>query len=273
MLNNWLYNADSSGLDPTWMLHSGFDIFCAAVAMKFYVGTSGWAYAWNEKKRLDWYVANSNLNAIELNASFYRYPLSKSVLNWAEKGKNLRWAIKANRLFTHTYKFNHVAQERWSKFQEIFSPLDQMIDFYLFQLPPSSTPYASPQIEQFVQATGLKSRFALEFRNQEWFSKEWVDWAKKLGITLVSVDALGLPRDIFNVGSVVYVRMHGKTAWYSHRYSRAELAEVAAKVLKTHPRKVYVFFNNDTAMLDNARLMQKLLYADLKKEKGMEVNV
>ncbi len=240
--------------------------------MDFFVGTSGWAYSWNEKKRLSWYVTNSNLNAIELNASFYRYPSSNSVQNWAETGKNLHWAIKANRLFTHTYKFNQAALNRWSNFKEIFSRLDPLVDFYLFQMPPSSTTHLSSQIEQFVQATGLQGRFALEFRNMDWFSEEWVAWAEKLGITLVSVDAPGLPRDIFSVGGVVYMRMHGRTAWYSYRYSRPELAEVAAKIVKANPKKAYVFFNNDTAMLENARLMQNLLHADWDKEKGVEIN-
>ena len=37
--------------------------------LRVYVGTSGWAYFWNPDG-LDWYVRNSGLNAVELNASF-----------------------------------------------------------------------------------------------------------------------------------------------------------------------------------------------------------
>ncbi|MEM2358961.1 MAG: DUF72 domain-containing protein, partial [Nitrososphaerota archaeon] len=35
-----------------------------------FVRTSGWLYDWNSGGTLDWYLANSGLNAVELNASF-----------------------------------------------------------------------------------------------------------------------------------------------------------------------------------------------------------
>ncbi|MCO5383003.1 MAG: hypothetical protein NHB15_13700 [Methanosarcina barkeri] len=43
--------------------------------MDTFVGTSGWYYEWNEMKNLDWFIQNSGLNTVELNASFYRFPL------------------------------------------------------------------------------------------------------------------------------------------------------------------------------------------------------
>jgi uncharacterized protein YecE (DUF72 family) len=38
--------------------------------MEVYVGTSGWAYGWNEGGNLEWFVGNAGLNAVELNASY-----------------------------------------------------------------------------------------------------------------------------------------------------------------------------------------------------------
>jgi uncharacterized protein YecE (DUF72 family) len=105
----------------------------------------------------------------------------------------------------------------------------------------------------------LGGRFALEVRNVQWFSPEWVAWAKDLGITLVSVDAPDLPRDIFSNAGQVYVRMHGRTGWYSHRYTSKELEEISSRIMGTKPSRAFVFFNNDTAMLDNARFMLALL--------------
>jgi uncharacterized protein YecE (DUF72 family) len=229
--------------------------------MEFFVGTSGWAYPWNEKRSLDWFVANSGLTAVELNASFYRFPSPNAVKTWAKKGASLRWAIKANRMITHISKFGEKAWEWWSKFHELFLPLDDAVDFYLFQLPPSTTPHSAPLIEKFAEKTNLQRRFALEVRNLQWFSEEWTKWAVDLGITLVSVDSPDFPRDVCNSDGLVYVRMHGRTSWYAHRYSDEELQEVAAKILKAKPEKAYVFFNNDTAMLDNARAMLQILKA------------
>jgi len=40
--------------------------------MEVFVGKSGWYYDWNENKNLDWFIQNSGLNTVELNASYYR---------------------------------------------------------------------------------------------------------------------------------------------------------------------------------------------------------
>ncbi|MEM0095687.1 MAG: DUF72 domain-containing protein [Candidatus Bathyarchaeia archaeon] len=227
--------------------------------MEYFIGTSGWFYSWNLNESFDWFVRFSGLNAVELNMSFYRFPFPNMIRSWAVKGKALRWAIKVNRLITHTFKFGQRAFESWQKFHSLFSPLESNIDFYLFQLPPSMTPKSQQAIEEFITKTNLGKKFALEVRNIKWFNKEYVDWASKLGITWVSVDSPDYPLDVYNTNGIVYERMHGRTAWYSHYYIDEELREVAEKILSTKPEKVYVFFNNNHAMLENARRMQKIL--------------
>jgi uncharacterized protein YecE (DUF72 family) len=64
---------------------------------------------------------------------------------------------------------------------------------------------------------------------------------------------------VFNTSGLVYDRMHGRTEWYSHLYTEEELREVADKILGVKPRKAYVFFNNDHAMLVNSREMLRIL--------------
>lgn len=227
--------------------------------MEIYVGTSGWVYGWNKDGSLDWYIKNSGLNAVELNASFYRFPFRNAINSWRVKGKNLRWAIKVNRLITHLFKFNEKAFELWKKFSELFKPMDYLIDFYLFQLPPSMKSSTVPKIEAFIKKTGLNGKFALEPRNISWFNDSIIEWASNLGITLVSVDCPDLPRTVFNTNNIVYERMHGRTIWYGHYYSSEELREVAEKITETKAQKAYIFFNNDHAMLENSREMLALL--------------
>ncbi|RLE90384.1 MAG: DUF72 domain-containing protein, partial [Thermoprotei archaeon] len=72
--------------------------------MEIYVGTSGWMYDWNIGGNLDWYVKFSELNTVELNASFYRFPFRNQVRSWARKGSKLKWAIKVHRSITHYRK-------------------------------------------------------------------------------------------------------------------------------------------------------------------------
>jgi uncharacterized protein YecE (DUF72 family) len=107
--------------------------------------------------------------------------------------------------------------------------------------------------------TKLGERFALEFRNEKWFSEDSVEWAKEKEIIVVSVDAPELPRTIFDVNDLVYLRMHGRTSWYSHYYSRDELKEVASKIVEFNPNKAYIYFNNNHAMLENARQMKGII--------------
>ena len=230
--------------------------------MKFYVGTSGWIYSWNLGGSFDWYLANSGLNSAELNASFYRFPFRNQVLSWVKKTpREFRWAIKVNRFVTHVFKLSDRAYQTWMKFRNLFEPLDDKIDFYLFQLPPFLEPSEKyvQRIEKFISKCKLGGRFALEWRNINWFSNKWVKWAENLGITLVSIDSPDFPREIYATNKIVYLRMHGRTAWYSHYYTDEELKEVVEKILEVKPQKIYVFFNNDTNMLRNAQAMLKIL--------------
>ena len=227
--------------------------------MNIFVGTSGWAYPWNTGGNLDWYISESGLNAVELNMSFYRLPFERMIDSWSVKGKPLRWVVKVNRMITHVYKFSAEALKFWDKFFNLFKPLDSLIDFYLFQLPPSTRPVAASLIADFISSINLKGRVAFEARNIEWFNEAYIKWAENLEAVFVSVDCPKLPLNIYNVNGLVYVRMHGRSAWYTHYYSEAELKEVSERILKTKPDKVYVFFNNDKGMLENAQSMLQIL--------------
>ena len=231
--------------------------------MKIFVGTSGWQYSWNPDG-LEWYLKNTKLNAIELNSSFYRFPFPNQVKGWKNKMKikEIRWSIKVNRLITHVFKLNEKALNVWEKFEKMFKPLEEYIDFYLFQLPPKFKPNLE-KIKNFVKETNLKEKLALEVRNVEWFNEKVLEELKSLEITFVGVDAPyyeNLPREIFNINNIVYLRMHGRTEWYSHCYTEKELKEVAEKIKVSKAEKVYVFFNNNHAMLENAEKMIEILW-------------
>jgi len=224
-----------------------------------FIGTSGWAYEWNKGGNFQWYAENSGLNAVEINASFYRFPFPNQVSGWAKITQKIRWAVKVNRLITHVFKFNEKARQTWERFVEIFSPLDKSIDFYLFQLHPNSTPSMAEKIASFAEFTKLGERFALEVRNEGWFSSKNLEWARKNKITWVSIDAPKFSREIFKTTDRVYLRMHGRESWYSYNYSKEELEKIAEKIKKSKPKAAYVFFNNDHDMLNNAREMKKIL--------------
>jgi uncharacterized protein YecE (DUF72 family) len=219
-----------------------------------YIGTSGWSYDWNTGNSLDWYIKESQLNAIELNMSFYRFPSENMITSWAAKGKDLAWVIKVHRSITHFQKLNQKAVESFQRFKTLFKPLEDHIHYYLLQLPPSFTDLST--LEQFLEKTGTDT-LAVEFRHPSMFTNEIITWAKQQNLLLVSIDAPQLPRAIMST-EIIYERIHGRTAWYSYNYTDLELHEIHKRIISQNPTTVYVFFNN-TEMLPNAQKMNHIL--------------
>lgn len=236
------------------------------VPREIWVGTSGWFYDWNKDKTLDWYILNSKMNTVELNMSFYRFPFPNMIKSWSKKGKNIRFSIKVHRRITHLSRFNETAFDYWQRFSELFLPMDNIIDFYLFQCPPSFKPDSIDRLNKFFERFKKREKFALEFRHKDWFDEKYVKWARNLGITLVSVSAPGLPENILKSTGNIYFRFHGRNSWYNYDYSKKELAEIAQNIVKTKPERIYAYFNNDY-MFENAKKFKEII---LKKETADE---
>lgn len=227
---------------------------------RVFIGTSGWSYGWNPDG-FDWYVKNSGLNSVELNASFYRFPFRNQVYAWSRKTpKGFRWVIKVSRIVTHIYRMSFKAVNPFNKFTSLFKPLEENIDYYLFQFPPFIEPSQNVlrNIDKFFTKVEIAEKAAIEWRNLKWFSGEWEEWASSKGLTVVSVDSPDLPRYIFNTTGTVYLRMHGRSSWYSHNYTMQELEETMKNILEAKPRRIYVFMNNNHYMIDNARAILKM---------------
>jgi uncharacterized protein YecE (DUF72 family) len=222
--------------------------------MEVFVGTSGWAYSWNKENSLDWYINHSGLNAIELNMSFYRFPYPSMVKSWAKKGKQLAWIIKVHRSITHFKKLNKDSYDPFKRFVDIFKPLESYIHFFLLQLPPNFNNINN--LELFINEFDSK-KICIEFRNKSLFTDEIIQWGKKKNVLIVSIDAPNMPNNIMSK-SVVYERIHGRTSWYSHNYTKEELLEIKNKIVSGNPQRIYVFFNNNHAMLANAKVMYNL---------------
>ncbi|MCM8830518.1 MAG: DUF72 domain-containing protein [Candidatus Omnitrophica bacterium] len=227
--------------------------------MKVYVGTSGWLYDWNEGGNFEWFVEQSCLNSVELNASFYRFPFTNQIRSWSTKAKDIRFSIKVHRKITHILKLNEQAMSVWNDFQSLFSPLEKNIDFYLFQMPPSFSPEHLDKVQDFFSRIGHSPRFAIEFRHSDWFEEKLVREIEKIGIVFVSVDSPQREAFIVKTNGVVYIRFHGRGSWYSYDYSVKELEDTSKKIYLLKPEYVYAYFNNNHNMLSNARKFLKLL--------------
>lgn len=224
--------------------------------MDVFVGTSGWSYSWNRGGTLDWYVGSSSLNAVELNASFYRFPFRNMVTGWARRGGKIRWCVKVHRSVTHLHRFNETARSAWDRFLDRFAPLDPCIDWYLFQAPPSMKD--TGRIDGFFNGLPGAEKCVLELRNKSLLLDDAACRRLQERLPLVSVDSPDAENRIFD-GETVYLRMHGRGDWYRYDYPAGELKETADRIRRTGAQNVYVFFNNDHSMLSNARRMLGLL--------------
>jgi len=222
--------------------------------MKVFIGTSGWSYNWNKEKSLEWYINNSSLNAIELNMSFYRFPYPNMVKSWSEKGKKLAWIIKVHRSITHFKKLNRESYALFEKFKNLFKPMDKLIHYYLLQLPPRFKDIEA--VDKFIENCNDK-KLCFEFRDSSLFNNDIIEWGKMKKILIASIDAPDMPRTIMS-NDIIYERIHGRTDWYSHDYKIKELSEIKDRIKEKDPKRVYIFFNNNHAMLENAKKMYNL---------------
>src|SRR5437660_7874636 len=96
--------------------------------MSLYIGTSGWSYAsWKpaffpeklpQKKFLEFY--STQLNAVELNATFRRFASASSLQNWiASTTPDFCFAAKAHQMITHFRRLKDASEPVRSSLQRM----------------------------------------------------------------------------------------------------------------------------------------------------------
>lgn len=222
--------------------------------VQWYIGTSGWSYNWNKGKSLSWYIEHAKCNAIELNMSFYRFPFHNMIKSWVKSGGSLSWVIKIHRSIGHYKKLNTDSYDIFSRFKQLFKPLESHIQYYLLQLPRSFNDMRV--LEQFIAHTGT-DKLAIELRHPSLFNESIKQWGKDHDVLLVSVDAPHLSTIIMS-DDILYFRIHGRKNWYDYDYSHSELHDIHQRINENKPETVYLFFNN-YKMLPNMQYFKQLI--------------
>lgn len=121
--------------------------------------------------------------------------------------------MKVHRSITHLRKLSEKSLATWSRFRDLFKPLEDYVDFYLFQMPPTfrMSKDSIARLRSFAEAAHLGSKLAIEFREPSWFSQEAASICREVGATPVSVDS-PIGTWIVSSNDVVYLRMHGREA-------------------------------------------------------------
>lgn len=235
---------------------------------KIRIGTSGYSYSWNKAKpdAFEWYIGQG-FNSVEINYSFYRFPQVSSIKLWRAKApKDFTFSIKVHRSVTH---YNRLKKPRsiqlWDEFLKNFEPLENKIDFWLFQMPANFKfkPENLERVKSFFNSESImyqiisRKKAVIEFRDSSWWNEPALEEIEKAGIVFCSVDAPSLPNEIITTSDAIYLRLHGTKTWYNYLYPEKRLKEIVSDMLGKQAQKKAIYLNNDHGMLENGLFLMK----------------
>jgi uncharacterized protein YecE (DUF72 family) len=238
---------------------------------KIRIGTSGYTYSWNKAKpnAFEWYISQG-FNSVEINYSFYRFPTFASIRFWQSRAPtDFTFSIKVHRSITH---YNKLKQPRsiqlWDQFSKIFEPLENKIDFWLFQMPANFKfkPENLERIRYFFNKEDIahqiiiRKKAVVEFRDSSWWNESAFKEIEKVGITFCSVDAPGLPNEIISTSDAVYLRLHGTKTWYNYLYPEEKLKEIVSDMKSMQAQRKAIYLNNDHGMLINGLFLMRRFF-------------
>ena len=235
------------------------------------VGTSGWVYEhWKHRfypeklpksKWFSYYA--TQFSTVEVNATFYRAFQDRTYQKWREQAPpGFRYVLKAPRLITHL-KLLVGVEEEIGEFWRSASILEDRLGLILLQIAPQ-TPYDPGRLRRAILAFGDPSRVAVEFRSSRWETEETYALLQELHSCYCNPDSPQQHLAGRLTSETGYLRMHGRSRWYSYDYTEGELQEIASimqDMVRRGANTVYAFFNNDFESYapQNARRLMEML--------------
>jgi uncharacterized protein YecE (DUF72 family) len=234
-----------------------------------HIGCSGWFY-WHWRGRFypadmptsDWFAHYaSRFKTVELNAPFYSWPTVAGVQSWIRQAGRRRfvYTVKACELITHIKRFEGV-KTLIRDFGYIADILGPHMGCFLFQLPPSFD-YTPARLRRILNQLDHDRRNVVEFRHASWWNERVFSAFRDTGTIFCSCSAPRLPDELIKTADEIYVRFHGRTHWYRHDYSKAELTHWAQVIEDNGATRIWAYFNNDQEAfaIKNARQLARLL--------------
>ena len=240
------------------------------MAVKYYVGCSGWHYEhWRglyypqelaKTKWLSFYA--KQFTTVELNNSFYHLPSEKAFNTWRESTPDdFVFAVKVSRFITHIKRLGNVGTSVDS-FLSRAALLKEELGPLLYQLPPSMK-RNDELLDNFLSTLPSEYRHVIEFRHESWIDEEVFNTLRSHNVGLCVFDMPGLSCPLVATSDFVYIRFHGSEGLYSSSYSDEELAQWAEWIarLGQNVRASYIYFNNDAEAfaVTNAIKLKSLL--------------
>jgi len=129
-----------------------------------------------------------SFRAVEIDATFYRIPTSAMVTAWRNRApKGFRFAAKVPQVITHGKRLVNCEAEL-SRFLGIMEPLGDKLGPLLLQFPYyNKNTFASREqfdklLRPFLKALPKGFRFAVEIRNKNWISWDFLELLREHSI-------------------------------------------------------------------------------------------
>lgn len=243
------------------------------MATEYCVGTSGWHYAhWRGKfypedlparQWLSFY--SQHFSTVELNSTFYRQPLEKTIISWRDAvSPGFKFAVKASRYITHIKRLRD-ADESIAKFMTRIQLLDDKLGPLLYQLPPGLK-RDDARLESFLALLPGDTEHVIEFRHESWLEEDVYTIMRRHHAAFCIYDMPAFRTPIAVTADFAYVRFHDKVQLYGGRYSDEELSWWTREIKTLKAERVYAYFNNDADgfAIENALTLKHMLEAGIK---------
>ena len=245
---------------------------------KFFIGISGlqlpvpkYLYPEEHKdsSRLTYY--SIFYNSIEINSTFYKLPMAKTVGKWADSvPKDFQFTFKLWKEITHVNNLEFKEEDVFLFFKTI-SASSLKKGCVLIQFPPSIGKSYFSQFESLLRCIkGIDEsvgwKIAVEFRNKSWYHKDVYEFIEKYHVAIVIQD---IPKSatpsLEHKSDFIYIRFHGPTGNYRDSYSDSFLYEYATYIKEwmNDKKTVFVYFNNTMGDAFKNGMMLKRFVSEL----------
>jgi uncharacterized protein YecE (DUF72 family) len=203
-----------------------------------------------DKSRLNYYA--SLFNSVEINSSFYKIPMARTVEKWAaDVPDDFRFTFKLWGGITHARGLDYTKSDI-GRFLESVGNAAHKKGCLLVQFP------ASIKISYFHKIKNLVSdiheasqagewKIAIEFRDKSWYNDTVYEWLEQYGAAIVTHDMPASSTPLTGMDtSFIYLRFHGEKGDYRGCYTDEFLEEYAAYIKNwlAEGKYVFTYFNN-----------------------------
>lgn len=236
--------------------------------IQWHIGCSGFHYKeWKEtfypkglpqRAWFDHYC--KYFDTLELNVTFYRFPVLSYLQNWYLKSPaHFLFAVKAPRLITHLKKFNDTGLLLNDFYTTVRNGLREKLACVLFQLPAQIT-YSNTMLQNIVRQLDTSFTNVIEFRHNSWWQHGVFETLARHRICFCSISHPLLPDEVICNTNIVYYRFHGVPHLYYSTYSEDFLLRIAAAIKNAKQvERAFLYFNNTAgaAAISNAQFLQQ----------------